>query len=173
MGLQQCHWVGLWRGCSKEGWRAKNNHPSLWSQHHLDRKVFEKYSSRTKIDILGTLLRGVSYKKHEAKKSLAKGIKPILRANNINVELNYDDLVFVPINRINYEQYIKAGDILFAMSSGIKGLVGKSAQSKTDYDGSYGAFCGLYRPTELVNKRFLGFFFQFEKRRIYGSGWGQ
>jgi len=114
----------------------------------------------TIIDDLGDLLRGVSYKKHEAEKIPAEGLKPILRANNINGELNHDNLVFVPVNRLKDEQYIKAGDIIFAMSSGSKGLVGKSAQAKSNYDGSYGAFCGLYRPANYINKKFLGFFFQ-------------
>jgi len=92
---------------------------------------------------LGELIRGISYKKEDASKSPSQGCKPILRANNIKGHLNFDELVYVPAKIIREEQYIKKGDLIFAMSSGSKHLVGKSAPALNDYDGSYGAFCAL------------------------------
>ena len=103
------------------------------------------------VGIIADLIRGVSYKKDQALKVPALGYKPILRSNNINRVLSFNDLVFVPENLIREEQIIKRGDIIFAMSSGSKNLVGKSAQAKEDFNGSYGAFCALLRPINIVS----------------------
>ena len=42
------------------------------------------------------VLRGVSYKKNDAKERPHSGLIPILRATNINSNLNFDGLVYVP-----------------------------------------------------------------------------
>ena len=123
----------------------------------------------TKVSDIGTLVKGVNYKKHEARKIQESGLKPILRANNINGNLNFEDLVFVPENRIVSQQYIKKHDVIFCMSSGSKNLVGKSSQAEKDYDGSYGAFCSLFRPLSIVNSRFVGYFFQAPRYRKFIS----
>ena len=65
----------------------------------------------------------------------------------------------MPESLIKPEQIVKKGDIIFAMSSGSRRLVGKSAQAKMDFDGSYGAFCALLRPSNGLNKQYLSFFF--------------
>ena len=85
---------------------------------------------------------------------------PILRANNINRQLNYADLVYVPREKIKDEQFVKAFDIIIAMSSGSKNLVGKAAQSHQDYHGGFGTFCGLVRVSPQLNRQFIGLFFQ-------------
>jgi len=123
---------------------------------------------------IAVLLRGISYKKHQASKFPAAGYSPILRANNINGTLNFDSLVFVPSNLIEKEQFIRKGDIIFAMSSGSKHLVGKSAQSQTDYSGSYGAFCSLLRVSDGLSKKYVACFFQSNsiKRLISGIAKG-
>lgn len=115
---------------------------------------------KVKIDEVGVLLRGISYKKNESSDKYIKGYKPILRSNNINNSLNFDDLVYVPIEKINPEQYIKKDDIIFAMSSGSKHLVGKSAQAIYDFNGSFGAFCSLLRPLNCINSIYLSYFFK-------------
>ena len=119
----------------------------------------------TTVGEVATLIRGITYKKDQTSKIPQQNLKPILRATNINGVLNYEDLVFIPENLISSEQFIKAGDIIFAMSSGSKHLVGKSARSRFDYDGSYGAFCSLLRPCESVCKDFLYYVFQNNKFR--------
>lgn len=109
---------------------------------------------------VATLLRGVTYSKDQASTSPLVGMKPILRGNNINGELNFEDLVYVPETLIAPEQIVSAGDIIFAMSSGSKHLVGKSAKARISFDGAFGAFCGLLRSSEAINKNFLHYVFQ-------------
>lgn len=113
-----------------------------------------------KVGEIADLLRGITYKKEQASKALREGYKPILRANNINDSLNFQDLVYVPMNLIKEEQLVKKGDIIFAMSSGSKHLVGKSVQAKNDFQGSCGAFCALLRPNDNISKEFLAYIFQ-------------
>ncbi|MBA2658837.1 MAG: restriction endonuclease subunit S [Nitrosospira sp.] len=119
----------------------------------------------TAVGEVAALIRGITYGKEQSSKTPQPNFKPVLRANNINGTLNFEDLVFVPQNLIDSQQIIKAGDIIFAMSSGSKHLVGKSARARFDYDGSYGAFCGLLRPCKSVNKEFLYYVFQNNKFR--------
>jgi type I restriction enzyme, S subunit len=114
----------------------------------------------TPVETIAELFRGISYNKDEASKESKVDYKPILRANNINGSLNFEDLVYVPEKRIEDFQYIRAGDIIFAMSSGSKHLVGKAAIAQQDFNGSYGAFCALLRGTNLINKLYLAYFFQ-------------
>lgn len=117
---------------------------------------------------ISQLLRGISYKKHQALNIESVDYLPILRANNINQSLNFDDLVYVPKSLVNEDQYIQKGDIIIAMSSGSKHLVGKSAQAKSDFSGSYGAFCALLRPNQLVSSEYISYFFHstFFRKRI-------
>lgn len=119
----------------------------------------------TTVGEVATLVRGITYNKEQAAKSPSPNFKPVLRANNINGTLNFDDLVFVPQHLISAEQIIRTGDIIFAMSSGSKHLVGKSARARSDFDGSYGAFCGLLRAHENMNRDFLYYVFQNNKFR--------
>lgn len=113
-----------------------------------------------KVNDIAELIRGITYKKDQASKEYQKFYKPILRANNINGVLNFDDLIYVPAELIKEEQFIKKEDIIFAMSSGSMHLVGKSAQAKSDFDGSYGAFCSLLRLTSNIQKKYISYFFK-------------
>lgn len=114
----------------------------------------------SKVEALAELVRGITYKKEQARNAYEQGYKPILRANNISGSLNFDSLVYVPEELIDSKQYIQKSDIIFAMSSGSKHLVGKSARAIADFDGSYGAFCGLVRPNKKVFAPFLFYSFQ-------------
>jgi len=125
-----------------------------------EEKSIPKGWSETTVDYIGELLRGVSYKKEYSSNVPLPGYVPILRANNINGELNFDDLVFVHKKYLDDFQYLKKGDIVFAMSSGSKNLVGKSAKAKSDFYGGWGAFCAAFRPYELINKDLIAYFFQ-------------
>jgi type I restriction enzyme S subunit len=113
-----------------------------------------------KISFVAKFYRGISYTKDVASTTPSKNNVPILRAGNIDEELNYEDLVYVPKGLIKPEQFIKKDDILFAMSSGSKHLVGKSAVAKFDFEGSYGAFCGMLRVNEDVNKQYVAYVFK-------------
>lgn len=55
---------------------------------------------------------------------------------------------------------IKKSDVIVAMSSGSKDLVGKTAQAHSDYNGSFGTFCGLIRPSKELDGQYFGIFFQ-------------
>jgi type I restriction enzyme S subunit len=106
------------------------------------------------------VIRGVSYKKGDASDSPAEGTIPLLRANNIGTGINFDDLVYVPQSNIRQEQFIRRGDILIAMSSGSKKLVGKAAPMLSKFDGAFGAFCGVIRNKSGVLNDFLARYFQ-------------
>lgn len=113
-----------------------------------------------KVSSIANLFRGISYTKEVASNFPFKGGAPILRANNINGELNFDNLVYVPEKLIKKEQFIKEGDIIFAMSSGSKNLVGKTAVAKKDFKGSYGAFCALLRINDEVSNKYISYVFK-------------
>ncbi len=111
------------------------------------------------LDSAATLIRGVSYKKNESSNESSDSLLPILRANNIqDGKLNLDDLVYVPADKVKDEQKVKANDIVIAMSSGSKKLVGKSGIATVDFNGGFGTFCGLLRPQKHLDARFIGHF---------------
>ncbi|TAE77791.1 MAG: hypothetical protein EAZ84_03380 [Verrucomicrobia bacterium] len=109
---------------------------------------------------VATLIRGVSYSKEDARKTEAPGFLPILRANNIDGVINFDDLTFVRSNLISSDQRLRSGDILFAMSSGSRNLVGKSARITRDLEAGFGAFCGVLRPSPETSNQFLAWAYQ-------------
>lgn len=121
-----------------------------------------------KATLVGELIRGINYKKPQSSDEELEGYLPILRANNISDnQLNFENLKYVEEGLINNDQKILLGDIIFAMSSGSKHLVGKSAQAKNNYNGSFGAFCSAYRPKKNINSKFIQFYFHSTKfRRI-------
>lgn len=114
----------------------------------------------TKIKDIAEFIRGVSYKKNQSSKTPIDDYVPILRANNINTQLNFKDLVYVQRERVKDKQFVKMFDIIIAMSSGSKHLVGKAAQADQDLEGGFGTFCGLVRVSRELNQKFIGLFFQ-------------
>jgi type I restriction enzyme S subunit len=133
----------------------------------------EHWSMATFGDI-ADLLRGVSYKKPDASKEPVSGKVPVLRANNIGYGLNFDDLVYVPEQLVKEEQFIKKGDIIIAMSSGSKHLVGKAAQANENFNGAYGAFCANLRVTEGIDPKYVAYFYSSQEnlKRISASSKG-
>ena len=109
---------------------------------------------------VATFIRGVSYSKVDASSTPGEGLTPVLRANNISQGLNFDDLVYVPDRYIAPAQLVQDGDVVIAMSSGSKSVVGKAAQAKRPPRCGFGAFCGLVRPSAVVNPSLLGYYFQ-------------
>ena len=107
------------------------------------------------------IIRGVSYKKEEVREQGRAGYLPILRATNIqdnHLVLNRD-LVYVPSSLVTDSQKLRIGDIVVATSSGSKHLVGKSAQVRESWTGSFGVFCAVIRPHSEVEHRYLGYYF--------------
>lgn len=122
---------------------------------------------------IADIIRGVTYGKSDASDSPLAGYAPLLRGNNINRVLNFDRPVFVPKKLIADHQYIQAGDIVIAMSSGSADLVGKAAQAETNFDGAFGAFCGVVRSRTSALFSFFGFFFQTPLYRLRAAGHGK
>jgi len=89
------------------------------------------------------------------------GLLPLLRATNINGELNFTDTVYVPASLVREEQHLVTGDIVVAASSGSLSVVGKAAPLRSSFSGTFGAFCFVVRPIgSLVCPTFLSYFMQ-------------
>jgi len=104
-------------------------------------------------------VRGVSYKPDDLSTELTDEYVTLLRANNIQDILVFDDVQYVHRSKVNEKQYIKKGDIIICASSGSKHLVGKAAQALENYDSSFGAFCKLIRPLQ-IDCSYLGNYFK-------------
>lgn len=93
------------------------------------------------------IIRGVTFGRAEGESEYFSGGIPIIRAGSIQKQLELDrDLIWVSNKKVKDIQKIRKNDILMCMSSGSSELVGKTAISKLDWDGSFGAFCALLRP---------------------------
>jgi type I restriction enzyme, S subunit len=106
----------------------------------------------------GKFIRGVSYKKEQLLESKKENDLILLRANNIQNELNLDEVQIIP-KEVAKGKILEDGDVLFAMSSGSKHLVGKNIliNGLTDY--TFGAFCSVYRNTkkEILDNYYLSY----------------
>ncbi len=115
---------------------------------------------------LAEQVRGVSYRKADASAAPRPGYLPILRAGNITEDgLRFDDLVYVPTERISEKQKIRRNDVVIAASSGSLRVVGKAARSLDDYEGSFGAFCKVLRPGPGVDPAYFAHFFRTQHYR--------
>ncbi|MDR1182981.1 MAG: restriction endonuclease subunit S [Bacteroidales bacterium] len=104
-------------------------------------------------------VRGVSYTPKDLSPELTNEYLMLLRANNIQDVLVFDDVQYVHRSKVSEKQYIRKGDILICASSGSKNLVGKAAQAHQEYDACFGAFCKLIRPIK-INSAYLGNYFK-------------
>lgn len=105
------------------------------------------------------VVRGVTYKKADASGAPVDGYLPILRATNIDGGLRLDsEMVYVPDRYVRADQRMQRGDILVAASSGSASVVGKSAELRQDWDGGFGAFCSVIRPSPLLAGAYLAHF---------------
>jgi len=105
-------------------------------------------------------VRGVTYKKEDATALPSAGMVPLIRATNIHEALDFDELVYVPEKYVGKDQYLRAGDIALAASSGSQKVVGKAARLHDDWDGSFGAFCMAVRPSPSISSKLLSYFMQ-------------
>jgi type I restriction enzyme, S subunit len=120
---------------------------------------------------LAQTVRGLTYKREQARAQAENGLAPNLRATNIQDGrlLLEDDLVFVPESLIREEQWLQPGDIVIASSSGSASLVGKSAALLHPWRGTFGAFCSVLRPSKHVDPRFLAHFVASPRVRAHWS----
>lgn len=121
--------------------------------------------SVTTVGAIGELLRGVTYRKADARSTPAPEHVPLLRANNIDGELRFDDLVYVPSRYVSPQQILRPGDIVIAASSGSRRVVGKAAALKRAWAGSFGAFCYVLRPGPHIDPAYIAYFMQSNEYR--------
>jgi type I restriction enzyme S subunit len=111
--------------------------------------------ARTTVGEVSASVRGVTYKKEQARAQAAEEYVPLLRATNISGGLAFDDLIFVPSHVVRPEQYLRLGDVVVASSSGSSSVVGKSAQLRREWNGTFGAFCMVLRPSDSLEPSYL------------------
>ena len=116
---------------------------------------------------LGDLVRGVTYKRQETSEASGPGYLPILRATNIQNRqlLLEEELVYVKGEKVSDSQLLRQGDVIIAMSSGSKSIVGKAAQFNSEWEGSFGAFCAVFRHNSTIEPFFIGQIFQTNRYR--------
>jgi len=119
-----------------------------------------------KVGDLAKQIRGVSFEKSDASAEPLSGYLPVLRAGNITEDgLIFSNLVFVPAVCISERQKIRRHDVVIAASSGSLDVIGKAAQASEDYEGSFGAFCKVLRPSPNVHPRYFAHFFKTHEYR--------
>lgn len=119
-----------------------------------------------RVSDLAEQIRGVSYNKEDASSTPRPGYLPVLRAGNITDNgLVFDDLVFVPAERVAEKQKIRRNDIVIAASSGSLDVVGKAARALDDFEGGFGAFCKVLRPGPDVDPSYFAHFFRTHEYR--------
>lgn len=105
------------------------------------------------------VVRGVTYKKADARTEGQDGYVPLLRATNISMQLLLDEeLVYIPEHEVTAAQRLRTGDLVLVASSGSASVVGKSAMLSHDWEGTFGAFCSVIRAGDQVLPQFLAFF---------------
>ena len=110
---------------------------------------------------LSEQIRGVTFAKSDAVAEPADGYLPVLRAGNITDNgVDFEDLLFVPADRINDRQMLRANDVLIAASSGSLSVVGKAARMHEDFGGGFGAFCKVLRPNQSIDPGYFSHYFQ-------------
>ena len=116
-----------------------------------------------------TQIRGVSYKPSDLHDSLNKNSIILLRANNINNgKINFEDVVYVDKSKVSETQVLRKNDILICASSGSKKLVRKAASFNESIECTFGAFCKVIRPRNILGS-YLSAFFQSEYYKFHIS----
>ena len=125
-----------------------------------------------KLGEIAETIRGVTYKKAEARSEPGDGCVPLLRATNIvgGVLALDHELVYVPSSRVSDTQLLSVGDIVIAASSGSRAVVGKSAPLRHEWSGTFGAFCSVARPRSPIDALYVAHFLGSETvRRRWSS----
>ncbi|MFN4764591.1 restriction endonuclease subunit S [Gillisia sp. Q332] len=117
---------------------------------------------KTEVKMLSELIRGVSYKKEDAKSFRNEGDYLILRGGNIQdgIIVGNAGEVYIDEKFIKENQKIRKGDIIIVGSTGSKKLIGKAGIAQADYENvSFGAFLMLIRPLKGLNPGFFDYYF--------------
>jgi type I restriction enzyme S subunit len=120
---------------------------------------------------VGDCLRGVAYRgdadlfPHDTGQT-----KRLLRSNNVqNATVVATDVQFVNSACVSEHQILRAGDVLICMANGSKALVGKAGYFDRDdgFEYTFGAFMGVFRCTDVAERRFVFYLFQTSRYRDY------
>ena len=104
-------------------------------------------------------VRGVTFDKADARSEMKSGFIPLLRATNITEKgLLREDFVFVPKNGVRADQKLMSGDALITIASGSASVVGRSVVVEDPGEMTFGAFCGVLRPSPEILPRYLSHF---------------
>lgn len=105
------------------------------------------------------LIRGVAYKPESLLEGPNLGAVPLIRATNIGTrEIDLGEVLHVPSHLVKKSQLLQKFDVVIAMSSGSRAAVGRLAQLRKQWHGTFGAFCGAIRPVqEQVDPEYLGY----------------
>ncbi len=104
-------------------------------------------------------VRGVTFNKADSRSEMKTGFIPLLRATNITEKgLLREDFVFVPKNGVRADQKLMSGDALITIASGSASVVGRSVLVEDPGEMTFGAFCGVLRPSPEILPRYLSHF---------------
>jgi len=105
---------------------------------------------------IADIVRGISFPKDAKSLSLREGDVACLRTTNVQRDVEWDDLWFVPAEHVKRpEQFVQPGDILISTANSYE-LVGKVAPvTAVPKKATLGAFISLIRPRAGVDPRFL------------------
>ena len=111
--------------------------------------------ARTTIGATAEIVRGVSFPKDARKLVPNSGHVACLRTANVQREVDWDDLWFVPEEYVKVEsRYVQPLDVLISVSNSLE-LVGKVAQVKNlPQKSTLGAFISLLRPSSGLDAKF-------------------
>ena len=117
----------------------------------------------TKIGVLSSLHRGVSYKKDDAHADKQENDCLVMRGGNIGegyIDVDAEN-VYVDLSLVNKDQLVKKNDIIIVASTGSTKVIGRAGISFDDYsDVAFGAFLMAVRPSEKAIPRYMDFYFQ-------------
>ena len=125
----------------------------------------------TRLADVGDCLRGVAYRgdadlfPHDTGQT-----KRLLRSNNVqNATVVATDVQFVNSACVSEPQILRSGDVLICMANGSKALVGKAGYFDRDdgFEYTFGAFMGVFRCTDVAERRFVFYLFQTSRYRDY------
>ncbi len=117
----------------------------------------------TKVGILSSLHRGVSYKKNDAHAVKGANDCLIMRGGNVGegfIDIEADN-VYVDKKLVADNQFVKCNDIIIVASTGSTKVIGRAGISSSSYDDvAFGAFLMLLRPFKDSLPRYMDLFFQ-------------
>lgn len=100
--------------------------------------------------------RGISFPSSAMQESPATDLIACLRTTNIQAEVEWDDLIYIPESYVNSsDKLIKLNDILISTANS-RPLVGKVAMvHKVQINSTFGGFIAVIRTSKLIDPYFL------------------